>query len=45
LGLVLTFLLIGDTWATLLFGCFSTGLGALLCDLWASVPQGHRTDA
>jgi hypothetical protein len=35
LGLVLTFLLIGDTWATLLFGCFSTGLGALLCDLWA----------
>lgn len=35
LGLALTFLLIGDTWATLLFGCFSTGLGALLCDLWA----------
>lgn len=39
LGLVLTFLLIGDTWATFLFGCFSTGLGALLCDLWASVPN------
>ncbi len=38
LGLVLTFLVLGDTWATLLFGCFSTGLGALLCDLWASVP-------
>jgi hypothetical protein len=35
LGLALTFLLIGDTWATLLFGCFSTGLGALLCDLLA----------
>jgi hypothetical protein len=35
LGLVLTYLLIGDTWATLLFGCFSTGLGALMCDLWA----------
>jgi hypothetical protein len=35
LGLALTFLLLGDTWATLLFGCFSTGLGALLCDLWA----------
>lgn len=45
LGLVLTFLVWGDTWATLLFGSFSTGLGALLCDLWASVPQGHRTDA
>ena len=35
LGLTLAFLLIGDTWATLLFRCFSTGLGALLCDLWA----------
>jgi hypothetical protein len=35
LGLALAFLLIGDTWATLLFGCFATGLGALLCDLWA----------
>jgi hypothetical protein len=39
LGLLLTYLVLGDTWATLLFGCFSTGLGALLCDLWASVPQ------
>jgi hypothetical protein len=35
LGLALTFLLIGDTWTTLLFGCFATGLGALLCELWA----------
>lgn len=35
LGLVFTYLVLGDTWATLLFGCFSTGLGALLCDLWA----------
>jgi hypothetical protein len=45
LGLVLTLLIFGDTWATLLVGCFSTGLGALLCDLWASVPQGSRTDS
>jgi hypothetical protein len=39
LGLVLSFLVFGDSWVTLLFGCFSTGLGALLCDLWASVPN------
>lgn len=39
LGSVLSFLVLGDTWATLLFGCFSTGLGALLCDLWTTVPQ------
>ena len=42
LGLLLTYLALGDTWATLLFGCFSTGLGALLCDLWAPVPPGAR---
>jgi hypothetical protein len=39
LGPALSFLVLGDTWATLLFGCFSTGLGALLCDLWLSVPK------
>jgi hypothetical protein len=39
LGFVATFMAFGDTWATLLFGCFSSGLGALLCDLWASVPK------
>jgi hypothetical protein len=39
LGLVATFMAFGDTWATLLFGCFSSGLGALLCDLWASMPR------
>jgi hypothetical protein len=42
LGPVLSFLVLGDTWATLLFGCFSTGLGALLCDLWTAVPQGTQ---
>jgi undecaprenyl pyrophosphate phosphatase UppP len=39
LGLAVAFTVFGDTWATLLFGCFSAGLGALLCDLWASVSR------
>jgi hypothetical protein len=39
LGLTFSFLLFADSWVTLLFGCFSTGLGALLCDLWAPTPQ------
>ncbi len=38
LGSAITFAALGDTWATLLFGCFSTGLGFLLCDLWAPAP-------
>lgn len=38
LGPVVTFAALGDTWATLLFGCFSAGLGALLCDLWTAPP-------
>jgi hypothetical protein len=38
LGPTITFVALGDTWATLLFGCFSTGLGALLCDLWTPAP-------
>jgi hypothetical protein len=38
LGPAITFAALGDTWATLLFGCFSTGLGALLCDVWAPAP-------
>jgi hypothetical protein len=39
LGLVASFMAFGDTWATLLFGCFASGLGTLLCDVWASVPD------
>jgi hypothetical protein len=45
LGLTLSFLLFGDSWVTLLFGCFSTGLGALLCDLWAPAPQSSAASA
>jgi hypothetical protein len=43
LGLILAYILSGDTWATLLFGCFATGLGTLLCDLWAPVPPGSNS--
>jgi hypothetical protein len=42
LGLLASFTTLGDTWATLLFGCFSSGLGVLLCDVWASVPKPSR---
>jgi cytochrome b561 len=45
LGLTLSFLLFGDSWVTLLFGCFSTGLGALLCDLWAPTSQSTAAPA